>query len=162
MRGIEGVMSGIRRRQRDGMMRPRLLAALVALGLLWLLAPSAQADYDAGKKAYDAGDFDTAYEEWKAAALQGDAQAQYDLGIMLANGVGVPRDVISAYAWLMLAHKGGIEEAKPKYDLLLEEYIPRHCHFDALALVRAYERGQPERLAAGGRQKSRCWNFKQN
>ena len=151
-----------RRRHREPAARRRLLAATLALGLAWPLPPAALADYDAGKRAYDAGDFETAYQQWLAAALGDDAQAQYDLGIMLANGVGVSRDVISAYAWLMLAHKGGIEDAKPKYDLLLKDYIPRHCHFDALALVRSYESGQPERLAAGGRQNSRCWNFKQN
>lgn len=143
-------------------MRRRLFAAAVAGALAPMFAVAALADYDAGKRAYDAGDFKTAHDEWTAAGLEGDPRAQYDLGIMLANGVGVPRDVVSAYAWLMLAHKGGIKEAKAKYDLLLEEYIPRHCHFDALALVRAYERGQPERLAKGGRQNSRCWKFKQN
>lgn len=135
---------------------------MLMLGLVWLLPQPAFADYDAGKQAYDAGDFETAYQQWMTAALGGDAQAQYDLGVMLANGVGVPRDVISAYAWLTLAYKGGIEDAKPKFDLLLKDYIPRHCHFDALALVRSYESGQPERLAEGGRQNSRCWNFKQN
>jgi len=138
-------------------------AASVALALLvlWLGAP-VRADFISGKHAYDAGDFNTAHQEWLAAALAGDAQAQYELGIMLANGVGEPRDVISAYAWLTLAARGGVKDAKEKYDLLLKEYIPRHCHFDALALVRSFESGQPERLAEGGRQNSRCWNFKQN
>lgn len=133
---------------------------IFALALLWSVPP-AVADYLAGQEAYENSDFQAARAAWTEAALGGDARAQYELGIMLANGVGVQRDVISAYAWLMLAHKGGVSEAKPKYDALQKDYIPRHCHFDALALVRAFETGHPERLVAGGRQKSRCWNFKQ-
>jgi TPR repeat protein len=132
-----------------------------ALALVWAASPAA-ADYLAGQRAFDQNDFSTAHAEWTDAAVGGDARAQYELGLMLANGVGVPRDVISAYAWLMLAHKGGVSEAKPKFNALQKDYIPRHCHFDALALVRQYETGHPEKLVAGGRQNSRCWNFKQN
>jgi len=128
-----------------------------------LLAAAAQAgDFQAGLSAYDAADFKTARAEWTDAAIAGDAQAQYRLGLMLANGVGAPRDVISAYAWLFLAGKGGVGEAKPKYDELQKDYIPRHCHFEAMALVRDFETGKPQKLAAGGRERSRCWNFKQN
>jgi TPR repeat protein len=119
------------------------------------------ADYESGMRAFEDSDFAAARADWTAAGIDGDARAQYELGIMLANGVGVPRDVISAYAWLMLAHKGGVLDAEDKFNALHKDYIPRHCHFDALALVRAFETGKPEKLAAGGRQKSRCWNFKQ-
>lgn len=124
-------------------------------------AAAAAADYEAGRRAFDTSDFATAHAEWTAAAVAGDARAQYELGLMLANGVGVPRDVISAYAWLMLAHKGGIPGAEERFTTLERNHIPRHCHFDALALVRQFETGHPERLAAGGRQNSRCWNFRQ-
>ncbi len=132
----------------------------IALSLAWAASPAA-ADYLACQQAFEQSDYGTAHAEWTDAAVGGDARAQYELGLMLANGVGVPRDVISAYAWLMLAHKGGVSEAKPQFNALQKDYIPRHCHFDALALVRAYETGHPERLVAGGRQNSRCWNFKQ-
>jgi TPR repeat protein len=137
---------------------------VLAVGLAWALlstASAARADFLAGQTAFDQSDFGTAHAEWTDAAVGGDARAQFELGLMLANGVGVPRDVISAYAWLMLAHKGGISGAKSRFDALQKDYIPRHCHFDALALVREYETGHPEKLVAGGRQNSRCWNFKQ-
>lgn len=135
-------------------------AVLLGAAVCVAAAP-AMADFQAGKEAFDGSDFQAARAAWTEAAVEGDARAQYELGIMLANGTGVQRDVVSAYAWLMLAHKGGISEAKPKYDALQKDYIPRHCHFAALALVREYETGHPEKLAAGGHQKSRCWNFKQ-
>lgn len=143
-------------------MTPKILAASAVVFALLGAAPSAFADFAAGQQAFKDADFETARAEWTDAAVAGDARAQYELGLMLANGVGVPRDVISAYAWLMLAHKGGVAEAKPKFDALQKDYIPRHCHFNALALVRQFETGHPEKLAAGGLQNSRCWNFKQN
>lgn len=138
----------------------RFGALATALTML-LAASSATADFQAGKEAFEGSDFQGARAEWTVAAVEGDARAQYELGLMLANGVGVQRDVVSAYAWLTLAHKGGISDAKPKFDALQKDYIPRHCHFAALALVREFETGKPEKLAAGGHQKSRCWNFKQ-
>ncbi len=132
----------------------------VMVAVLWSVAVSA-ADFESGMRAFEENDFAAARSQWTTAAIEGDARAQYELGMMLANGVGVPRDVISAYAWLMLAHKGGVPDAEDKFTMLHKGYIPRHCHFDALALVREFETGHPEKLAAGGRQKSRCWNFKQ-
>jgi TPR repeat protein len=139
-------------------MRYLLCAALLAFGVV---AP-VLADYESGKRAFEAEDFAVAHQAWLDAALGGEAESQYDLGIMLANGTGVPRDVISAYAWLTLAHKGGISDAKSKFMALQRDYIPRHCHFEAMMLVRSFETGHPEKLAAGGRQHSRCWNFKQH
>ena len=36
---------------------------------------------------------------FRKAAEQGDASAQYNLGVMYANGEGVPEDYVKAYAW---------------------------------------------------------------
>lgn len=42
---------------------------------------------------------------WSAkAADQGDATAQYNLGIMYARGLGVPRDYVQAHKWFSLAN----------------------------------------------------------
>ena len=40
---------------------------------------------------------------FRRAADQGDATAQQNLGVMYANGEGVPRDVVAAHMWLGLA-----------------------------------------------------------
>ncbi len=37
---------------------------------------------------------------------QGNAFAQYDLGLMYAQGYGVPLDYVRAYMWLILAASG--------------------------------------------------------
>lgn len=79
---------------------------------------------------------------------------------MLANGAGVARDVISAYAWFALADAAGVAGARERFELLLREHIPRHCHYDALKLARDFQAGRPERLAEGGRRRSRCWRIR--
>ena len=40
------------------------------------------------------------------AAEQGDAEAQYNLGMMYATGIGVREDHVQAYKWLVLALLG--------------------------------------------------------
>lgn len=42
----------------------------------------------------------------RIAAGRGDAKAQYALGALLISGRGVPRDLIAAGSWLLLAQKG--------------------------------------------------------
>ena len=64
-------------------------------------------DYDAGLKAFQAGDFQTALKEWNPLADQGHAGAQYNLGIMYANGYGVPEDDAEAVRWYRLAADQG-------------------------------------------------------
>ena len=131
---------------------------VVVAATVW--ASSAAADFKTGQAAYDAGDFAAARAAWTEAAIGGDADAQFALGTMLANGVGAPRDVISAYAWFALADGAGVSGARERFEFLLREYIPRHCHYDAMKLVRDFEKGRTERLARGGRQNSRCWRIR--
>ena len=64
-------------------------------------------DLDAGLKAAQAGDFQTALKEWKPLADQGDADAQYNLGLMYADGEGVPEDDAEAARWYRLAADQG-------------------------------------------------------
>ena len=40
---------------------------------------------------------------FRFAADQGDASAQYALGLMYGNGRGVPHDYVSAYMWFNLS-----------------------------------------------------------
>ena len=68
---------------------------LVALGLSLLLASVSVCyaqDFEKGFNAYNSGDYATALREWRSLADQGDADAQYNLGLMYANGQGVIQD----------------------------------------------------------------------
>ena len=77
------------------------------LGLIFSVVFSAQTafsqDFEAGWAAYDAGDYETALKEWLPLAEQGDAYAQGSLGMMYANGEGVPQDYTEAKKWFGLA-----------------------------------------------------------
>jgi TPR repeat protein len=50
---------------------------------------------------------------FRKAAEQGEAKAQFNVGIMYAHGQGVPRDDVQALKWLDLAssHSGASEKA---------------------------------------------------
>ncbi len=48
----------------------------------------------------------------RARAEAGDAEAQYDLGVMYANGLGVPEDDAEAVRWFRLAADQGLANAQ--------------------------------------------------
>ena len=71
-------------------------ALFAAVLSLWLTT-SAWAGFDEGFAAYERGDYATALEEWLPVAEQGDASAQYNLGLMYYNGEGVPQDYLYGF-----------------------------------------------------------------
>ena len=60
-------------------------------------------DYNKGLTAYKAGDYESALQEWKPLAKEGNSSAQYKLGVMYKSGKGVPLDYIAAVRWYHLA-----------------------------------------------------------
>ena len=72
-------------------------------------------DFEKGLKAAQAGDFVTALKEWKPLAVQGDAAAQGNIGIMYQNGDGVIKDAVKAVKWFRLAAEQG--DANAQYNL---------------------------------------------
>jgi uncharacterized protein len=75
---------------------------------LTLGAPPAIAqDFDAGMGAYQAGDYATALREWRPLAEQGNAMAQFNLGVMYDDGEGVAEDDVTALMWVNLAAAQG-------------------------------------------------------
>ncbi len=89
-------------------MSPRFAFVLAAV----LLFPvAAMADLDAGVRAYQAGDYPTAFREWWASAEGGDARAQVRLGELYEKGLGVKRNVVEAHRWYELAAAAGSAEA---------------------------------------------------
>lgn len=71
-----------------------------AVVLLLLAAVSAAAaDLDAGMRAHNRGDYAAALREFRPLAIQGDAAAQFVLGLMYASGEGVPQNLVRACAW---------------------------------------------------------------
>ena len=75
----------------------RFPIALV-LSLVCFVVP-AWANFQAGMDARNRGDFAKALREWRPLAEQGDARAQYYLGLLYENGDGVPQDYEKVREW---------------------------------------------------------------
>ena len=73
------------------------------------------------KSAFDAKDYQTAFEIWKSLAEQGNAEAQFNCGLMNHNGLGIKQDHKEAVKWWELAGEQGNAEAQINLDLLLKE-----------------------------------------
>ena len=83
------------------------LVLAITLCIVSVSVATAQ-DFDKGLKAAQAGDFQTALQEWRPLAEQGYASAQYNLGQMYRNGQGVPQDDAEAVKWYRLAAEQGL------------------------------------------------------
>ena len=82
-----------------------------AAAMAFLLTACAE-DYDAGLEAYDAGDYETAYEIWQPMAEQGDARAQHRRGVMYRLGRGVAQNNTEAARWYRAAAEQGNARAQ--------------------------------------------------
>ena len=70
------------------------------------------ADLQKGLDAARRGDFATAKSELEPLAEQGNADAQYNLGLMYVRGDGVTKDPKKGIQWYRLAAKQGRAEAQ--------------------------------------------------
>ena len=86
-----------------------LNAALAAL-LLAVAAPvwaDNQAQIEQAVAAYDAGKYEQAFRLFQPIARQGNAQAQYNLGVMYEQGKGMAQNNKQALAWYQKAANQG-------------------------------------------------------
>ena len=81
----------------------RLMLAVVVV----LVAVPACTNSKTGVEAYKRGDYATALKKWRPLAEHGDANAQYDLGVMYRTGEGVLQDDTEAVRWYRLAAEQG-------------------------------------------------------
>jgi uncharacterized protein len=68
-----------------------------------LIAVSAFADFQTGLDAYQKGDYVGAAKEWRPLAEEGDATAQFNLGLLYLDGHGVPQNPVEAASWFRRA-----------------------------------------------------------
>lgn len=85
---------------------------LAILGVLLALPLSASAyNVDDGVTAFKSGKPEMALSIWKSLAIQGDAKAQYHVGVLYLSGKGVARDKVMARKWLDQSAKQGNSQA---------------------------------------------------
>ncbi|MCW5745479.1 MAG: sel1 repeat family protein [Alphaproteobacteria bacterium] len=86
---------------------------LIAVATLAIVAPAARGTPPAEvNAAIDRGDYAEALRRLQPLAEQGDADAQYHLGLLHQNGQGVPRDAAQAAGWFRKAALQGHAEAR--------------------------------------------------
>ncbi|MBK20287.1 MAG: hypothetical protein CMM52_15760 [Rhodospirillaceae bacterium] len=83
------------------------LCSLTALIFLSCGMTGAKADFAAGAKAYDGGDYAKAYSEWKEAAQSGDLAAMVALADLYRRGAGRSPNIDLALHWYKQAAKAG-------------------------------------------------------
>ena len=89
-----------------------MASILMTLLVLTPLTRTEAADFQAGMEAYDRGDFTAALRELRPLVEQGHAEAQALLGVMYAEGNGVPQDDVEAVKWFRKAAEQGVAVAQ--------------------------------------------------
>ena len=87
-------------------------------------AAPAVSQFDQGVAAYGRADYATAYRLWRPLADQGLANAQYNLGLMYANGQGVAQDYVQAHNWFNLGAVSGHASAVKNRDSVAAKMTP--------------------------------------
>ncbi|MEQ1845919.1 MAG: hypothetical protein ABL983_10145 [Nitrospira sp.] len=75
----------------------------VGTALLLTVGSVSAGPYEDAATAYGPGDYVAALKTFQSLAVQGNAKAQNNLGVMYDNGQGVTQDYVRAYMWLKLA-----------------------------------------------------------
>ena len=87
------------------------LSAALLLSVMGALPATAQT-FEEAVTAYRRGDYSTAYQGFRIHAEQGDAVAQFNLGVLYAKGKGVPQDHAEAVRWYRRAADQGNASAQ--------------------------------------------------
>ena len=96
-----------------------LLTLCLSVGAAWA------GDFEDGVAAHEKKDFATALRKFKSAAAQGDADAQYNLGVMYSNGQGVVQDYVRSHMWYSLAAVKGNKDAVKNRTIVAKKMTPQ-------------------------------------
>ena len=106
-------------------MTPADITSAQNLALLMQIDPN----FQNGVTASQRGDFATNLREWTPLAEQGDADAQFNLGVMYNQGQGVPQDNKTAVKWYKLAAEQGDADAQLNLGVMYaapKDYVYAH------------------------------------
>jgi len=103
-------------------MKSVLTALLLSISLIFSSGMTSYAqDFQKGFRAAQSRDFATALKEWTPLAEQGDATAQYNLGLLYHEGRnGITRDYKEAVKWWLKAAEQDHTEAQYNVGLMYE------------------------------------------
>ena len=98
-----------------------------------------------GEAAYQKGDYATALRLWIPAAYQGEARAQFDMGVIHANGRGVLQDYAVAHMWFSLSASRGDTTAAEYRQKLAKDMSPEQIA-DAQKMAREWTPNRPQAI----------------
>ena len=105
-------------------MKTKPLTFLLALTFLFLFSGSVYGDdLQDGLDAVERKDYETAHKLLLPFAEQGDAEAQYLLGLMYNEGKGVPQDYKEAVKWWRLSAEQRNERAQVNLALMHDDSL---------------------------------------
>ncbi len=81
----------------------RKLFYCAAVGAALMATPVLAQSYEAGATAYNKRDFHTAMKNWQPLAEKGDVKAQFNVGLLHAQGLGVSQNYKEAVKWWQMA-----------------------------------------------------------
>lgn len=123
----------------------RILFAYAILTIISCGVASAGALDDA-LEAYRAGDFEQAWQALLPLGQEGDAEAQYHLGLMRENGTGIAANDSVAIKWYRAAAAGGHAEAQYRLGRFYE--FGRGAPLDLVEALRWYQAAADQDLPA--------------
>lgn len=95
---------------------------MLAVSALCALVQAVHAGtFEDGVAAHRRGDYASALSLWRQSAEEGNSLAQYDLGVMYANGQGVVQDYAEASKWYRLAAERGNVRAQSNLGVLYDK-----------------------------------------
>jgi hypothetical protein len=110
---------------------------IMVLPLLLTMHGLASGGINTGHTAYSQGNYDTALQEWRPLAEQGNAGAQLNLGYMYDNGYGVPQSYKEAIKWYRKAAEQGNDRAQYNLGLMYDsgygvpqDYVQAHMWYN--------------------------------
>jgi len=93
-------------------------AAVILIISLLVSGLAIAGPHEDAKKAYDRGDYETAYRLYKSLAERGSPVAQSNLGLMYNNSLGVSQDYAEAMKWFRKAADQGDADAQYSLGLM--------------------------------------------
>ena len=102
-------------------MKTKKLTFSLALTFLFLFSGSFVVFGDFIDDAYKRKDYKIAYKLWLPLAEQGNAFAQFNLGLMYHEGQGVPQDYKEAIKYFRLSAEQGNADAQMVLDALIKK-----------------------------------------
>jgi len=128
-------------------------ASLLVVGLL--SCPPALADLFTAQLAYQKGDYERAFHDYRELAEIGQPVAQFNLAVMYAKGQGAAQSDVKAYAWASVAAENGQARAQSLAEALRVTSPATRLNSRSVPPLRQHRESSAKRSTASARRSRR-------